>query len=248
MKEFRPVVLIPVYNHENAIERTLIETLQHGCSVLLVDDGSDPVCRDLLETLSEKNSDFVQLLRLEHNSGKGAAVRAGFEKLLAEGCSHAVQIDSDGQHDLSDLPAFLDLAEKNPAALISGYPQYDESVPKSRYLGRYLTHIWVWINTLSFKIRDSMCGYRVYPLSKVVGMLHLNPCGDRMSFDTEVIVRWVWDGGEVINLPTAVRYPHDGVSHFDLWRDNLSISFMHARLFFGMLWRLPRLLGQKIDG
>ncbi|MBV1915855.1 MAG: glycosyltransferase family 2 protein [Pseudomonadales bacterium] len=245
---FKPAVLIPVYNHENAIELTLKETLQHNCPVLLVDDGSDPVCRDLLIVLTEKHSDMVQLLRLERNSGKGAAVRAGFRKLHSDGFSHAVQIDSDGQHDLADLPAFLETAQKNPGALVAGYPIYDESVPKSRYLARYLTHVWVWINTISFTVRDSMCGYRVYPLNAIVNMLQINPCGDRMSFDTEVIVRWVWNSGGVINLPTAVSYPLDGVSHFDLWRDNLHISLMHTRLFFGMLWRLPKLVWKKIDG
>lgn len=245
---FKPAVLIPVYNHEKAIEPTLKGVLQHGYPVLLVDDGSEPICRDLLKQLSQTYSNSVDLLRLEHNSGKGAALRAGFEKLLVDGYSHAMQIDSDGQHDLSDIPKFLDHAKNTPHALISGCPIYDESVPSSRFFGRYLTHVWVWINTLSFTIRDSMCGYRVYPLSMTVGMLRRNPCGDRMSFETELIVRWVWQGGEVTNLSTKVSYPLDGVSHFNLWRDNLNISLMHTRLFFGMLWRLPKLIWRKFDG
>ena len=41
--------------------------------------------------------------------------------------------------------------------------------------------------------------------------------------------------------PRRVRYPSDGVSHFDVWRDNVRITRMHTRLFFGMLRRLPRL-------
>jgi hypothetical protein len=66
-----------------------------------------------------------------------------------------------------------------------------------------------------------------------------------MDFDTEIIVRLHWTGVPVRNRPTRVTYPEDGVSHFDLWRDNLRISAMHARLFFGMLRRLPRLLARK---
>jgi len=53
---------------------------------------------------------------------------------------------------------------------------------------------------------------------------------------------------KVISVPTAVTYPSDGVSHFDVWRDNVRISRMHARLFVGMLWRAPRLLWQRIAG
>ena len=245
--EFHPAILIPVYNHEAAIGVTLKETLQYDCPVLLVDDGSDDLCRDVLIDLSNKYSDRVILLRLDHNSGKGAAVRAGLKTLLAEGYSHAVQIDADGQHDLSDLPDFLATSNKHPESLVTGYPKYDGSIPKLRFYSRYLTHVWVWINTLSFKICDTMCGFRVYPLVAVVKMLDHESCGDRMSFDTEVLVRWFWHDGDIINLPTAVGYPIDGISHFDVWQDNLQITLMHTRLFFGMLRRFPHLIWRKLN-
>lgn len=45
--------------------------------------------------------------------------------------------------------------------MICGYPLFDESVPKGRLYARYLTHVMVWINSLSLQIRDSMCGFRV---------------------------------------------------------------------------------------
>ena len=54
--------------------------------------------------------------------------------------------------------------------------------------------------------------------------------------------------GRVVILPTPVRYPADGVSHFKLWLDTVMISRMHARLFFGMVWRAPRLLWRRIAG
>ncbi len=245
---FNPAILIPVYNHEHAISVTLGEALQQDCPVLLVDDGCDAVCRDVLVALSEKYPARVMLLRLEQNGGKGAAVKAGMKALLTKGHSHAVQIDADGQHDLSDLPIFLEMGEKNSKSLVTGYPKFDESIPKARYYSRYLTHVWVWINTLSFKIRDTMCGFRVYPLKSVMDMLEQEPCGDRMSFDTEVIVRWFWRDGEIINIPTFVGYPIDGVSHFDVWQDNFLITMMHTRLFFGMLRRFPRLFWRRFNG
>lgn len=245
---FNPIVLIPVYNHEEAIGHTLEEVLQHNCPVLLVDDGSSASCRDTLIELSELHSSNVSLLRLDVNGGKGAAVKAGFEALLAKGYTHAVQIDADGQHDVSDLHDFLNESEQYPKHLVTGYPKYDESVPKVRYYGRYLTHVWVWINSLSFEVRDTMCGFRVYPLNQVTTLLESEKCGNRMDFDTEVMVRWLWQGYKVRNLPTKVRYPLDGVSHFDVVRDNVLISWMHTRLFFGMLRRLPRILWRKFDG
>jgi glycosyltransferase involved in cell wall biosynthesis len=245
---FRPAVLIPVFDHELAIGSTLDEVLNHDYPVMMVDDGSGDSCRDILVELCARYPERVRLIRLEKNGGKGAAVKAGFNALLAEGFSHAVQIDADGQHDIADLPLFLETAAENSQALVTGYPVFDADIPRARFYGRYLTHVWVWINTLSFAIRDTMCGFRVYPLAAVVEMLKQETCGNRMDFDPEVIVRWYWRGGKVINLPTRVGYPIDGVSHFDVCKDNLLISLMHARLFFGMLYRLPGILWRRTRG
>lgn len=244
---FRPAVLIPVYDHEEAIGPTLNQVLKHDYPVMLVDDGSGATCRDRLLELSHKNPQRVSLLRLEVNGGKGAAVKAGLKALTTQGFSHAIQLDADGQHDISDLPRFVAASKASPDRLVSGFPQYD-NVPLIRYYSRYLTHVWVWINTLSFEIRDTMCGFRVYPLARISEMLAREPCGDRMEFDPEVMVRWSWRGGRVINLPIRVNYPIDGVSHFNLWKDNLLISWMHTRLFFGMLYRLPVILSRKLNG
>lgn len=245
---FRPAVLIPVYDHEAAIGPTLDEVLGYDCPVLMVDDGSGETCRKVLIGLCDKNSERVSLLRLAQNSGKGSAVKAGLNALLARGYSHAIQIDADGQHNISDLPLFLEAGRNNPDRLVTGYPEFNDDIPSLRLYGRYLTHIWVWINTLSFAIRDSMCGFRVYPLAATVQLLEQEKCGNRMDFDTEVIVRWCWRGGSIMNLPTRIRYPLDGVSHFDLWKDNLLISMMHFRLFFGMLRRSPGILWQRLNG
>ncbi len=245
---FHPAVLIPVYNHQHAIGPTLDAVLAQGCAVLLVDDGSDEPCAQVLVGLRDRYPDEVSLLRLPHNGGKGVAVKAGLRALLASGYSHGLQIDADGQHDIGDMPRMLECARQNPRSLVSGYPQFDTDVPCIRYYGRYLTHVWVWINTLSFDIRDTMCGFRVYPLAAMVALVEQEHCGNRMDFDPEIMVRWHWRGGPVVCLPTRVSYPLDGVSHFDVLKDNALITRMHARLFFGMLWRLPAILGRRLRG
>lgn len=132
-------------------------------------------------------------------------------------------------------------------AVICGYPRYDASVPKGRLYARYLTHVWVWINTLSLAIRDSMCGFRVYPLEPTLALLDRVRLGRRMDFDTEILVRLHWQEQPMVWLPTRVHYPADGVSHFRLWLDNALISAMHARLFCGMLLRAPKLLARRLQ-
>ncbi|MEP4888964.1 MAG: glycosyltransferase family 2 protein [Aliiglaciecola sp.] len=241
----KPAILIPVYNHELAIVDTLREVMAFGYPVLLVDDGSNEACASVLRQLAEQYNQQVTLLSLPLNGGKGHAVKSGLRQLAEMGFSHGLQVDADGQHNLADIPAFMESGSMHPNALIAGFPQYDETISKGRFYGRYLTHVWVWINTLSFTIKDSMCGFRLYPVKQFNQMLKKNPCGNRMDFDTEVIVRWLWQKGQIINVQTKVNYPIDGVSHFNLVHDNVLISWMHTRLFFGMLLRLPKLLWQK---
>ena len=115
-----------------------------------------------------------------------------------------------------------------------------------RLYGRQFTNLWIWINTLSFDIADGMCGFRCYPLTAVEQLLKSRKIGLRMDFDIDIVVRLYWQGLEVINIPTEVQYPMDGVSHFKMLQDNLLISKKHAQLFFGMLWRLPKLIIRKL--
>lgn len=237
---FKPCVLIPVYDHEHAIGAVVRAVLQHEVPCILVDDGSADACASVLRAL-----DGVDLLRHPVNRGKGAAVQTGFAHAARAGYTHVLQIDADGQHCIADIPRFLAMARAHPQAVIAGCPVYDESVPALRFYARYLTHICVWINTLSFAIRDSMCGFRLYPIAPVMALTVRQPIGRRMNFDTDILVRLYWAGLEVVNLPTRVGYPSDGVSHFRMWRDNLLITRMHATLFFGMLLRLPLLLARK---
>lgn len=243
---FDAAVVVPVYNHGASALRVVARVREQGLPCIVVDDGSDAANSALLDGLLATPG--VTLLRLPHNQGKGAAVMTGLRAAAARGHSHAVQIDADGQHDAGQIGAFVEAARARPDAVICGVPRYDASVPRARLIGRYATHLWVWINTLSLAIRDSMCGFRVYPLASTVALLDSEAAGARMDFDTEVLVRLYWRGVPVVNRPTPVTYPADGVSHFRLWRDNWLISRMHARLFFGMLRRAPQLIARRLAG
>lgn len=241
----KPVALVPVYNHATTVGAVVRALHDLTLPVILIDDGSDIECASVLDALATLSA--TSLLRLPSNGGKGGAVVAGLREACAKGYSHALQLDADGQHDVAALPTFLAAMREMPQAVIAGFPRYDASVPTGRLLGRYATHVWVWINTLSCRIRDSMCGLRIYPLAATLPVLDTMPPQSRMEFDTEILVRLDWAGVPIRNLPVAVHYPPDGVSHFRPWRDNVRISGMHARLFFGMLRRLPKLIGRHFS-
>ncbi|OCF95562.1 glycosyltransferase family 2 protein [Gilliamella apicola] len=233
--------IIPCYNHSDALANVLKNIEQYQIPCFLIDDGSAYEQAQKLIEISNQYP-WVNLVRLSSNKGKGAAVMCGFNHAFNQNFDYAIQIDADGQHDSKIVRQLIEQSKLNPNALISGCPVYDDSVPKHRLIARYITHFWVWIETLSFNIKDSMCGFRIYPLKPTCKLIKQYQIGKKMDFDTDIMVRLYWQGIDSVFVPTHVTYPIDGVSHFKACKDNLLISWMHTRLFFGMLPRIPKLI------
>ena len=238
--------LIPFYNHPDAIGFVVDQLLTYDLHIIIVDDGSTLEAKQSLIPLLQ--SPKVTLVTRPNNGGKGAAVITGMREALNLGYTHVMQVDADGQHDLSKIPDLRSLSLRFPEKIISGMPVYDDSVPTSRKLWRYATHILVWIHTLSLEIQDSMCGFRIYPLRKTLSVIDsVEKFGQRMDFDIEILVRSHWADLHTIQLAVGVRYPLDGVSHFQLFNDNFLITKLHIKLFFGMLESSPKLIMRKIS-
>jgi predicted LPLAT superfamily acyltransferase len=240
----KAAIVVPVYNHGEPLRATAARLAELGLPVTIVDDGSDESTkRAIAEVAALYRCTVVTLAR---NGGKGQAVMAGLRAAAQQGCTHAVQVDADGQHDLDDLPKLLAAAKANPTALICGDPRFDESVPKARLYGRKLTAFWVAVETLSLRMPDTMCGYRVYPLAATIAMLDSTRLGRRMDFDIEIVVRLYWHNVPIVGVPTAVVYPEGGTSNFRQLADNALITKLHTKLTLGMLWRLPMLITRRV--
>ena len=236
--------VIPSHNHFRVIAGIVARLREAGLAVFIVDDGSDAPSAEILARLHAPEQG-VEVLRLPTNRGKGTAVMEGFRLAREAGFTHALQVDADGQHDLDALPAMISASRAQPDALIAGLPIFDASMPRGRRIGRWITHIWVWIETLSLQVHDSMCGFRLYPLAAVADATDGVRIGRRMDFDTEIMVRMVWHGTPLVEVPVKVIYPPGNTSNFDLWRDNLRISWMHTKLVVLMLLGLPMLLVRR---
>lgn len=241
---FRPCAVIPSCNHFRALPQVVEGVKALGLPVFVIDDGSDAEAAAAIATLHTPEQG-VTVHRLEVNQGKGVAVGEGFRLAQAAGYTHVVQVDADGQHDLTALPELLQQACTHPDTLVSGAPIYDDSIPTARKIGRWLTHVWVFVETLSFRITDSMCGFRVYPVDTCMVLLAEERVGARMDFDTDIMVRLFWRGVAPIMVPVRVTYPPDNTSNFDVLRDNIRITRMHTRLVLTMLLRLPSVLAHR---
>jgi glycosyltransferase involved in cell wall biosynthesis len=241
------LVLIPSYNPGRLGVETVRAARAQWQPVWVVVDGSTDGSAEALEAMAQADPG-LRVLRLAHNCGKGAAVLHGACAARAEGFTHALTMDSDAQHPAHCIGAFMAASMARPDALILGEPRFDESAPLLRVRGRRISNWWANLETLSAGIHDSLFGFRVYPLAPLIQVMRQGRWMRRFDFDPEVAVRLSWEGVALHNVAAPVRYfrPEDGgVSHFHYGRDNVLLTWMHTRLVFGALRRLPGLLRRR---
>ena len=242
------LVLIPSYNPGPKVYTTVRSALEHWSPVWVVVDGSSDGSAERLQAMSATEPGLKVLL-LPKNRGKGAAVLHGARVALAAGFTHALTMDSDGQHPAGEIPTFMQTSRQRPAAMVLGCPVFDASAPALRVEGRKISNGWANLETLWSGIGDSLYGFRVYPLAPLARVMRHQPWMRRFDFDVEAVVRLSWRGVPPVNLPAPVRYftaAEGGVSHFHYGRDNVLLTWMHGRLFFGFLLRLPVLLARRL--
>jgi glycosyltransferase involved in cell wall biosynthesis len=242
------LVLIPSYNPGPKVFATVHAALDQWSPVWVVVDGStDGTARRLQLMAATKTG--LRVLVLPENKGKGAAVLHGIREALQAGFTHALTMDSDGQHPAERIPAFMQASLMAPTAMVLGLPIFDSSAPNLRVQGRKISNWWANLETLWSGIGDSLYGFRVYPMAALDRVMRHQLWMRRFDFDVEAVVRLCWLGVRPINLPAPVRYfraEEGGVSHFHYWRDNALLTWMHSRLFFGFLVRLPLLVARRL--
>jgi glycosyltransferase involved in cell wall biosynthesis len=244
------LVLIPTYNAGAKVLETVQEALRHWAPVWVVVDGSTDGTDAQLRALAQEEP-RLQVFVLPHNQGKGAAVLHGLEQAAAAGFTHALTMDSDGQHPAQLIPSFMQASIKQPACMVLGKPVFDANAPALRVQGRKVSNAWANLETLWMGIGDSLYGFRVYPVLPLLTVMRGQRWMRRFDFDIEAAVRLCWRGVWPINLDAPVKYlsaEEGGVSHFNYWRDNLLLTWMHTRLMIGFGLRLPLLLIRRLAG
>ena len=216
--------------------------------VWVVVDGSTDGTADGLQRMAQADPG-LHVWVLPSNVGKGAAVLHGLQQAAAAGFSHALTMDSDGQHPPELIVAFMQASLRRPEAMILGRPVFDASAPLLRVRGRRVSNWWTNLETLGAGVADSLYGFRVYPVQALAAVMQGQPWMRRFDFDTEAVVRLAWRGVKPINIDAPVKYltaEEGGVSHFQYGRDNLLLSWMHTRLMVEFVLRLPVLLWRKM--
>lgn len=242
------LVLIPSYNPGPKVRDTVAAARAQWTPVWVVVDGSTDGSAEWLQQMAAADPGLRVIVQ-PVNQGKGAAVLRGIEEAARQGFTHALTMDSDGQHPAELIPQFMRTSQQHPRAMVLGVPVFGAEAPRIRVLGRKVSNGWANLETLGTGIGDSLYGFRVYPIAPLARVMHGQRFMRRFDFDPEAAVRMAWAGVPPVNQPAPVRYftPEEGgVSHFKYLRDNTLLTWMHTRLFLEFLVRLPVLLVRRL--
>ena len=244
------LVIMPSFDTGPTVYKTVAAARAQWCPVWVVVDGSRDGTAEGLQALAA-NDAGLRVWVLPHNQGKGAAVLHGLQLAQAEGFSHALTMDADGQHPAALIGDFMRASGARPETMILGRPVFDASAPMLRVRGRRVSNWWTNLETLGAGVADSLYGFRVYPVAPLLAIMARQRWMRRFDFDTEAVVRMAWRGIKPINLDAPVKYltaEEGGVSHFRYGRDNLLLTWMHTRLMIGFALRLPMLVWRRVRG
>lgn len=215
------------------------EVARLGRPMIIVNDGSTDDTAGLIRGFAAIPAP-LDLVTLEHgrNRGKGAALCSGFDEAAKRGYSHALTIDTDGQHDPADAPALLAAAEASPTALVVGCRDAaDPAYPSANKVGRTFSNLCVFVGS-GRRVEDSQCGYRVYP----IGLTQTIRCrAGRYGYEAEILTRSGWANCPLRQVPVRVIYPpgDERISHFRPWRDSWRSALLHLRLFGRAILPVP---------
>jgi glycosyltransferase involved in cell wall biosynthesis len=213
---FRPAVLIPSYDCAETIGAVVTDARPHAELVLVVDDGSSDA------TAAHARRAGAEVLRHEHNRGKGAALVSGMRELEGRGFTHAISMDGDGQHLGREIPTLVAVARTEPGAIVIGSRRIgDQEVAAANLFGNRVANLAVRLAART-AVGDTQSGFRIYPLPAV---LALPASGDRFEYETTVIIRAARAGLPIRSVPVGVYYPPvaERRSHYRKVRDTLRI-------------------------
>ena len=227
-------VVIPTYNNDGTIGRVVEETLTECDDVIVVNDGSTDTTASILSAI-----EGITLVTLPKNSGKGAALKAGFRKALDMGFAYAITLDGDGQHYPKEITKFLEANKEHPGTLIVG-SRNPESIDRSKgsNFANQFSNFWFWLQT-GRRLSDTQTGYRLYPLRKLHGLCLLT---SRYEAELELLVFSSWHGTDIVEIPIDVYYPpqEERVSHFRPGMDFARISVLNTVLcVLAVVYGLP---------
>jgi glycosyltransferase involved in cell wall biosynthesis len=192
---------IPAYNEEKTIARVVLEAQKHVHIVIICDDGS----ADLTSVIASRLGALV--VRHEKNMGYGAALQSLFKRAKELQADVLVTLDSDGQHDPSEIPRLVTPIHDRRAEVVLGSRFIDKSgtddMPVYRQFG---VKVITKLSNGSGKnvVSDSQSGFRAYSKVAIETLSGISENG--MSASIELIRAINKSGLKVCEVPITCKY------------------------------------------
>jgi glycosyltransferase involved in cell wall biosynthesis len=190
---------IPAFNEEKTIAKVVLSAQKYANIVVVCDDGSS----DLTGPIAERMGAIV--VKHEKNSGYGAALQSLFKRARELKADVLVTLDSDGQHDPSEIPTLVKPIEQGLAEVVLGSRFKDENgtadMPMYRQFGvKVITKL---ANGSSNGVSDAQSGFRAYSKK---AMDSLSVCENGMSASLELLIAINKNGLKVCEVPISCKY------------------------------------------
>jgi glycosyltransferase involved in cell wall biosynthesis len=230
-------VVIPAYQAALTIAGVVAATLRAlpEAAVYVVDDGS----RDQTGDKAGEGGRGMRVTVLTHprNLGKGAALRTGIERALADGAHIVVTLDADGQHPPDELPRLVAPLARGDADFVLGARARSAAMP----FGRRCTN---WLSAAlasrigGQRIADAQTGFRAFSRGLA---LAVRPAALRYDFETVFLLEALERGFRVRSVPVPTIYDRGpggqgGRSHFRPWADTWRLARVFTRYGSRMLF------------
>jgi len=196
----RITALLPAYNEETSIGSVVLCTRKYADRVIVIDDGSIDRTAEVAALAG------AEVLRHPQNRGKGAALKTGFESL--NGDEVIVTIDTDGQHNPSDIPSIIEPILRGEADMVNGsrYLNGDKKdTPLYRRVGQKVLDTATNLES-GLSITDSQSGFRAFS-GQVKDIFRFQQNG--LAIESEMLADAAAAGLRIKEVEIGVRYDVD---------------------------------------
>ena len=207
--------IVAAYNARDTIAGVVAGVRRSLGTVIVADDGSTD------GTAEAAREAGAVVIAVGTNRGKGHALRLLFAEARRHGFSAVVAVDADGQHDVRDIPSFLQTHHQHPDAILTGSRMAEaERIPRHRRNSMLVARFFISLGANQF-IADTQCGFRLYPLAAIESMSLLK---EGFVTETEILIKAGDSGREIRSLAITAHYPQGQPTHFRTVPDVAAIS------------------------
>ncbi|NJE30332.1 glycosyltransferase family 2 protein [Thermococcus sp. 18S1] len=231
-------VVVPAYNEEKLIEKTLSGIPDYVDRIYVIDDASTDNTSQVVQKIMKKDT-RVTLIKHETNKGVGGAIITGYKKGIEEGMDILVVMAGDNQMEPKDLPALLDPIIERDIDFTKGNrflrKDYELRMPLWRRFGTFLLDWLTKIASGYWHISDPQNGY-VAISTKALKRIDLESLYQGYAFENDLLIKASLAGLKAINVPVRIRYKVGESSKLRYGKFIVNTSWFLLTSFLNRIW------------